>query len=97
MKKALYMSLALNLEKVIWNWMEKHHDEFASLISKPNDVLSGFYSLLISIVLSPQSVEHHRKFNKYIYIARIVEVEIGNSHQMASASVQVTVYYIVAS
>ena len=41
MKKALCLSLAVNLEKVIWNWMEKHHDEFACLVSKPNDQLSG--------------------------------------------------------
>lgn len=41
MKKALSLSLAVNLEKVIWNWMEKHHDEFASLVSKPNDELAG--------------------------------------------------------
>ena len=41
LKKALSLSLAVNLEKVIWNWMEKHHDEFASLASKPNDELAG--------------------------------------------------------
>ncbi|XP_067932931.1 neurofibromin-like [Watersipora subatra] len=52
MKKVLYLSLAINLEKVIWTWMEKHHDEFAGLVFKPNDALADLCDRLFEMFSS---------------------------------------------
>ena len=64
MKKALCLSLAVNLEKVIWNWMEKHHDEFACLVSKPNDQLSGVKNFCV-LALKWDSV-HYSARSEYV-------------------------------
>ena len=41
LKKSVSLSLATNIERTIWNWMDCHPTEFTAIQSKSNDELAG--------------------------------------------------------